>query len=129
MEGAWQTLLLKKPAFSETKSASTGTRWPEEWLPAAVPPLSAAAWWPRLCPYLLPDLSPALAAGLRVFLGENMSRTQPAERYHLYLPLPPCCEPPVNDQRTGRISPSDTSTGFGATTLSKDAFKEAQPRG
>lgn len=67
--------------------------------------------------------------GLCVFLGENLSRTQPAGRYHLHLPLCLCCESPVNDQRTGQISPPDTSAGFGATVLSKDAFKEAQPEG
>lgn len=62
-------------------------------------------------------------------LGENVSRTQPAERYHLYLPLPPCCESSMNDQRTGQESLSGTSAGLGATILSKDAFKEAQTGG
>lgn len=92
-------------------------------------PVTTSAWWLWLCPYLHPGITPAVSVGLCIFLRENLSSTQPAERYHLYLPLSPCCESPLNCQRTGWISPLDTTDGFGATTLSKDAFKEAQSGG
>lgn len=94
-----------------------------------------AAWHSSSCaPLCLGTLAlslptPALAAELGVFFGENLSRIWPAESYHLHLPLCPCCESPVNDHTTGRASPSHTSAGFGTAMLCKDASKEAQTGG
>jgi len=93
------------------------------------PPVTTSAWWLWLRAPLQLGISPAVAVGLCVFLGENLSTTQPAERYHVQLPLSPCCACPTIDERTGRISPPDTSAGFDAAVLSKDAFKEAQTGG
>lgn len=43
--------------------------------------------------------------------------------------MSPHGESPINDQRTGQISPLDTSANCGATMPSKDAPEEAQSGG
>lgn len=122
---------LAKSPFEKTACFYRSKKWQylnslaREWLPDTVPPVPPSAWGLWLCPYP----HPALAAELGVFFGENLSRIWPAESYHLHLPLCPCCESPVNDHTTGRVSPSHTSAGFGTAMLCKDASKEAQTGG
>lgn len=107
----------KNPCFYRSKKWQYLNSLAREWLLDTIPPVGRSLGTLALS-------LPTSSSGCRAGDGEKLSRIWPAERY-LHLPLGPCCEPPVNDHRTGQISPTHVCW-LCATTLSKDASKEAQ---